>query len=560
MRKLIVFISTVCFCYLASAQTVYFNNTYDFYSQFEVAWNVVVLDTGYLVVGGVGDSITGEGRVGILFIDTLGNEVWKKSYGQSGRYYYPGLDGSLTKTKDGGYALGGSVNYPSGDDNAMLWLFDSAGDTIWTKIYGTDSTTEVGSACHQTPDGGFVIVGLLNEGNGPDIMLIKTDSAGNLEWQNTYGAQFGVSIDVTADSSFIVGGDIYTGNDNTYVLKIDNAGNFQWTENFGGPYDENPGIVRITSDGGYIIATDTALYPYGPVNEEKKLYLIKLDSSGNTQWANAYGKEARVANTLVMARELADGSFIATGQMVNRTDSIENMQGVMVKTNSFGDSLWLRSYIDCNQPVRSHYFRDVQATSDGGFIAVGSRGSDCGNGQDMWVVKTNCLGFDSLPAPAFAADSGTGTTLFFTNMTQNADEVIWYFGDGDSLYAHVGDSAWNPMHTYPGTGTYVVTLVAWACGDTSVFTDTVAAPYVGVEETAYAKATAVKVYPNPAKDEFTITGNFDVPALLELYDVMGRLVRQFTVDGSQFSVDVSELPAGLYIWSIGTARGKVVVE
>ena len=60
--------------------------------------------------------------------------------------------------------------------------------------------------------------------------------------------------------------------------------------------------------------------------------------------------------------------------------------------------------------------------------------------------------------------------------------------------------------------------------------------------------------------EFHIKGNFEVPALLEMYDVMGRKVKEVSVNRQRLTVNVSTLPSGIYVWRIGTARGKVVVE
>lgn len=67
------------------------------------------------------------------------------------------------------------------------------------------------------------------------------------------------------------------------------------------------------------------------------------------------------------------------------------------------------------------------------------------------------------------------------------------------------------------------------------------------------------VYPNPAKETINIKGNFASPATFELYDLTGRKVLMQSINSNR-QINISPLAKGLYVWSIGTARGKVIVE
>jgi PKD repeat protein len=64
----------------------------------------------------------------------------------------------------------------------------------------------------------------------------------------------------------------------------------------------------------------------------------------------------------------------------------------------------------------------------------------------------------SIPDPiASFSESGatvTPATLTFTNTSQNADDYVWHFGDGDST------TITNPWHLYNSHGQYFVTLIA----------------------------------------------------------------------------------------------------
>src|SRR5206468_3144743 len=59
------------------------------------------------------------------------------------------------------------------------------------------------------------------------------------------------------------------------------------------------------------------------------------------------------------------------------------------------------------------------------------------------------------PTPAFSGtDACLGFANSFTNTSSGAASYMWNFGDGST------STATNPTHTYGGTGTYTVKLIA----------------------------------------------------------------------------------------------------
>jgi hypothetical protein len=217
---------------------------------------------------------------------------------------------------------------------------------LWERTF--DSTYSYGGDAHdlqQTSDGGYMIVT-----RGP--YLVKTDSAGSLEWEKAYGghssenrspAGDGKSVKQTADGGYIVVGSKRTtlpGSDireYIYILKTDSNGNEEWSKIFAYPELEpkrsaiyySASSIEYTIDGGYIIvgSYEVGLSDYGA-------FLIKIDSSGNIQFNESW--DELEVDSLACARQSADGGYIITG---THEDDI-----LLLKTDYDGNLEWRQTF------------------------------------------------------------------------------------------------------------------------------------------------------------------------------------------------------------------------
>ncbi len=94
------------------------------------------------------------------------------------------------------------------------------------------------------------------------------------------------------------------------------------------------------------------------------------------------------------------------------------------------------------------------------------------------VVPCGNVTVAALVAPNFSCESFTAG---FTNNSTGAGSYLWDFGDGTTTTDT--SSAFTPSYTYPDTGTYTVTLVAFsslnpACNDTSYGTVTILPEFI----------------------------------------------------------------------------------
>jgi len=224
--------------------------------------------------------VKGGGDVYLIKTNSLGDTAWTKTYGDiSADVGY-----SVQQTSDGGYIITGYITSSlTGNTAICLIKTDGSGNALWTKTYKESSSfSEVyGTEVQQTKDGGYIVVGYIDYGL---IELIKTDDSGDTLWTSTgdgsavptYFLGYAYSVRQTPDGGYIVAG--YTDydekeiNDDVYLIKMDASGNRTWTKRYGGTRYERGKSVRLTSDGGYIIAGRTDSYGAGA----EDIYLIKI--------------------------------------------------------------------------------------------------------------------------------------------------------------------------------------------------------------------------------------------------------------------------------------------
>lgn len=73
--------------------------------------------------------------------------------------------------------------------------------------------------------------------------------------------------------------------------------------------------------------------------------------------------------------------------------------------------------------------------------------------------------------------------------------------------------------------------------------------FVGAEEAAPEIQGNIVLYPNPAQDQFSIRiDNFQGKPVFEtsLMDGLGRIISTTQTRGTEFSIDIQNLPSGLY--------------
>lgn len=149
-----------------------------------------------------------------------------------------------------------------------------------------------------------------------------------------------------------------------------------------------------------------------------------------------------------------------------------------------------------------------------------------------------------------ATNLNTITCTNQSSIDNNAPlNYTWLFGDGTS------SNLQNPTHTYANPGSYTVALVASNC----IFSDTLTltvqiGPAASIEQ---SNPSSFNIFPNPTQNVLSVTG-LDAAEnhAFQIFDVAGRPVFMGTLQGTQGSIDVSSLSAGIYVLHINNYAKK----
>ncbi len=244
---------------------------------------------------------------------------------------------SVQQTSDGGYIVAASTtSFGAGYSDFFLIKTDANGNVIWAKTYG-GTNGDVAYSVQQTSDGGYIVAGTTNSfGAGwHDVLLIKTDANGNLQWAKTYGGIYddgARGVRQTSDGGYIVGGwttSFSVGSGDIFLIKTDANGNIIWAKTFGGTYWDEASSVQQTSDGGYIVAGYTGSFGAG----YSDLFLIKTDANGNVIWAKTYG--GTNGDVAYSVQQTSDGGYILAGETLSFGAGSWDI--FLIKTDANGD-------------------------------------------------------------------------------------------------------------------------------------------------------------------------------------------------------------------------------
>ena len=360
----------------------------------------------------------------VIKYDSDGVVEWAKKIGGNKGDYIE----SVYACEDGGCIVGGVFNSDTVQigthtltragtsyNDGMIIKFDSSGEVEWANSFGGSSSETVNSVC-ETTDGKYVAVGYYSTDqltvggytfrknqNAPDVILLKYNNQGNLEWADSYtgvlnnNGDEATSVDALPGGGFLVGGIFrskqlgiqnYTLTNNLpsnsgsgygdgFIVKYTSSNEIDWVKSFGGTRNDNKVIMCSTRDGGGLVAFHSD-YSSEPVEVEQYSFpngdgIIKYDSEGEIEYVKAINIEL---NSIC---ETSDEGFLIGGRFYGSANiDGENYEGsgyddgVFLKYNNNGEKEWIKR-IGGSEYESIYSIAEINSNK---FMVVGTFGSN----------------------------------------------------------------------------------------------------------------------------------------------------------------------------------------
>jgi glycine cleavage system H lipoate-binding protein len=344
--------------------------------KYEQAYAVAPLsDGGYLTVGVTNSKGAGSNDIWVIKNAANGATQWEKVLG--------GVEWDIAKSvievkspvssesnANPVLVFGSTSSTDNGDSDFWLLKLDRQGQLLWQKKYG-DSAEEKGQVVLNSADGGYILLGTVADFSTGlnDVLVIKTDSQGEVLWQKTYGNDGSNQVttaQLTPEGDILFGGQNAVGQYDFWLNKIDSEGNIIWQTTAGTDSSDTATDLVINTDGsivmvGYNISNGTGL---------RILMAVKFDAQGQELWQKEYRalyNQWSQANAIVAS---PDGGYVIAGKTktARQYDDKPHFEPWLIALDENGEKLW----DTIHQQSGDHQVNDLQLTQDGGLILVGA--------------------------------------------------------------------------------------------------------------------------------------------------------------------------------------------
>ncbi|MFI5135543.1 MAG: hypothetical protein ACHQD9_06795, partial [Chitinophagales bacterium] len=247
-------------------------------------------DHGFILVGESGpawDTCTADFI--LVKCDENGNMQWANRYATI--FCDEGYD--VKQTSDHGYIVTGLTVDTAQNSYMVVMKTDSTGQIIWQNIYSSNEH-DLGISLYLMSNGDFIVAGYRYNftSYGYDLTMTRFDADGNVIWSKVYitaGAEYGqIQLMDNGDGTFymvcvLIEPNSFPYDEDFFVLRIDSDGNVISSKSYGnqGIVEKGWGIIKINSNRYWLIGTG------GPQTHTDAL-VLQIDSSGNVVWSKVY--------------------------------------------------------------------------------------------------------------------------------------------------------------------------------------------------------------------------------------------------------------------------------
>lgn len=367
------------------------------------------------------------------------------------------------------------------------------------------------------------------------INSIVIDNAENISVMS----QLEVNIDWTAPSDVVVNDGLGT---DISVFVSSNEISANWTNSTDSHSGINaywvavgtsPGLQDVVSFTNLGLMTSQTFNGLSLNYGQTYYFTVKaIDGAGlESASISSNGQLLQMATSVPIANFHIDESVVCEGDSV-----------LLINTSTDGTSyFWNATNGSISDPTAQQpYF--VPASSGASQISLTASNS-IGSNQIIQTINITVLDGPIASAIPDATNLALPNAIvLFSNTSQNADNYVWVFGDGETTTDQ------HPWHGYAATGTYTIMLVALRDGcpnDTTYFTVN-----VGTAGELNENNIQISIFPNPFSNSITLLGSHIEEA--QLYDLQGKMIFNKKLNGST-KVEItlnSSIEKGMYVLKV----------
>jgi hypothetical protein len=494
-----------------------------------------------------------------LFISGKAQSTFKISYfdstSQNGFIPCDGLS-----TRDGDILVIGISSRSNVRHDVWLLKIDRHGNKIFSAVYNANQLLYARKIL-ETNDG-FLICGHLN--TAPSF-LIKIDRNGNIIWSKSYSEAF-IDMDMDADSNLYFTGGKQNGITmwDYIFLKTDKNGSVLWSKTFGTIEDDMCWSSEVTADGGLITIGST----FGATiwdSTGAKMLIVKIDSSGNEIWGNAYDLDSAAWNNnqgMSLTKLTQDGYV---GHLLLQ-DSIRSLQPCLFHLHETGTIDWIKGYFT---PTNMHGAAMFLQKLNGNI--VGTATEEYQNLYSSTAIETDLQGnlisnrffmpadsitvndatciFQGIDSSFIIVQRGTIPSTFYSNATILKLDWNESASCNDSIIPMTVVSF--PKHRRKSVGNMNALVVNSGTMNFTIEHDSIYSVNncqipLGIIN---SENSHCKIFPNPTIGEFYIVTPSPIQnPQIEIYNVLGKKVYSTAREGVVAEINLNvELVSGTYL-------------
>jgi hypothetical protein len=484
-----------------------------------------------------------------------------------------------------------------GNDDVFIQKLNASGNLVWVKSVG-GTGDDIGNSVKVDANGDVYLTGYfegtvdfdpgagvsnLTSNGFLDFYVLKLDATGNFVWAKQIGGvdyDSGLSLNIDLNGNVIVGGSFQNsvdfdpgastysltsfGSSDAFLVKLDGLGNFVWAKQFGGTDSEVIWSVDIDATGNiYATGNFEGTADFDPSastlnlisNGARDVFVAKVSSSGNIDWAKAFGDASSDYGQSISVD--ASGKVNITGSFAGTVDfdpsatsftmtSFGGLDIFISQLDGTGNFVWAKQMGSSSNDAAN----GIDTDANGNIYTTGNfqdtADFDPGNGtynlisnggRDIYLAMLNSSGNFGWAAQigGISSDEGSGISVdglgnIFT---------VGYFRDTVDFNHEVG------------------TLNLNSNGSSDAFIHKMNQATTNVYK--FNRNNSFEVYPNPTNNfVFIQTQNLEKFSFINCF---GQIIEEFTVS-SKKKLDVTKLPPGIYFLrnTQSGATKKVLIE